>query len=137
MKYFFLLSKAPNPRKLNKTNKHKKPKKEQLISKIYFSRRNCSQTENKKFIKDIFLIKDRHIKDIVFLDYKAESLSFNLGNLVLIPFWSGEIHENVLENYVVYLENLAKSDDCRSEILKDMNYRTFMSLIEKCEYVVS
>lgn len=122
---------------ITQINNRASPEKKIIVSKKYFSRKNCSLTENKKLIKDLFLIKDRHIKDIIFLDYKAESLAFNLGNLVLIPFWSGEPVEKVLEGYLEYLKNLAKFDDCRKKILKDMDYGSFMSLLDRCEYAVA
>lgn len=111
-----------------------------LINKIspnFFSKRDCSVTSNKKSIKDLFLIKNRHVKDIVFLDYKPESLAFNLSNLVLIPFWSGDLDDRTLERYAAYLESLAKNDDCRPAILKDMDYRTINGMIEANEYTLA
>lgn len=111
--------------------------KEEIISHRYFSKEDCSLTENEKFIKDIYLVKDRHIKDIVFLDYKPESLAFNLSNLVLIPFWNGQKDGEILEFFTGYLINLAKVDDCRAKILKDFDYSGVTELIGMNEYVVN
>lgn len=115
---------------------NRSPHLKKKISSKFFSGKECSITKSKKSIKDLFLVKNRHVKDIIFLDYKPESLAFNLGNLVLIPFWSGELEDEALDFYAGYLENLAKNDDCRPAILKDMDYRGVNELIDANEYVL-
>lgn len=72
-------------------------------------RKSCYLTSQKKFFKDLNLIKNRNIKDMVILDYKPQSFFPTLDNGILIPHWNGdEFDDQLNEEKVNFLLMLAK-----------------------------
>ena len=123
--------KQENPNLENESKKEVSEEDECCIIKpTIFSRKHCAKASNGEYIKDLFLVKDRHLKDIVIVDYKPQSFAFNLCNGVLIPHWNGSKADRILDPYIDYLIDLSKHDDCRWVNLKRMKYKKVYEVID-------
>ena len=105
----------------------------EYIDQQVFSQEDCSLIKEQKYVKDLFLVKNRHLKDILMVDYKCQSFGFNLSNGVFLPHWNGSPEEDVLMGYAEYLTLLAKEDDCRPLNLKMMGYKQLYNEIDSTE----
>jgi CTD small phosphatase-like protein 2 len=78
----------------------------QYISGL-LSRSNCMQTKNGFFIKDLRIIRNRDLKDLIIVDNLAHSFGFQIENGVPILEWhSGEDSElYYLKNYLMEAAN--------------------------------
>ena len=83
----------------------------QFISGL-LSRSNCMQTKNGFFIKDLRIIKNRDLKDIIIVDNLAHSFGFQINNGVPILEWHSGADSELyfLKNYLVAAATL---DDVR------------------------
>lgn len=77
------------------------------------SRNHCLMTKNGFFIKDLRMIENRDIKDVVLLDNYVHSFAFNLDNGIPILEWRGESNDDELLHMMDYLREVAKESDVR------------------------
>ena len=70
-------------------------------------------TKNGFFIKDLRLIDNRKLKNIVLLDNYVHSFAFSLENGVPILEWRNDKDDDELLNMISYLEELYHADDVR------------------------
>lgn len=77
------------------------------------SRNHCMLTKNGFFIKDLRLIENRNIKDVVLLDNYVHSFAFNIDNGIPILEWKNEDKDDELLHMLGYLKEINKSEDTR------------------------
>ena len=85
--------------------------------KKYFSgilsRNHCMLTKNGFFIKDLRLIENRQIKNVVLLDNYVHSFAFNIENGIPILEWKNEQDDDELLHMLGYLKEVSACDDTR------------------------
>lgn len=79
----------------------------------FLSRNNCLQTKNGFFIKDLRIIKNRELKDILIVDNLAHSFGFQIENGVPILEWHNEETDKELYYLTNYLKEALEYDDVR------------------------
>ena len=79
----------------------------------FLSRNNCLQTKNGFFIKDLRIIKNRELKDILIVDNLAHSFGFQIENGVPILEWHNEETDKELYYLTNYLKQAFEYDDVR------------------------
>lgn len=83
-----------------------------LIDKRLY-RDSCVKTEEGVYIKDLRIIKNRKMKDIVIIDNAVYSFGFQLDNgIPILPFYEDKKDEEML-HLTTYLKTLAKMEDIR------------------------
>ncbi|CAD8067911.1 unnamed protein product [Paramecium sonneborni] len=90
---------------------HLDPKR-QYISDI-LGRKNCFETKNGFFIKDLRIITNRNLKDIVIIDNLAHSFGLQLENGIPILEWTQDPKDEELRFLQQYLIELSKEEDVR------------------------
>ena len=92
------------------------PKRELIHYRLY--RDSCFQTEDGVYIKDLRIIKNRSLKDMVIVDNAVYSFGFQLDNgIPIIPFYNNKQDEELL-HLMNYLNTLAFFDDLREQNAK-------------------
>jgi len=87
------------------------PKRELIHHRLY--RDHCYSTPDGVFIKDLRIIANRNIKDIVIVDNAVYSFGFQLENgIPIIPFYNNPDDEE-LKHLVNYIDCLAFFEDIR------------------------
>ena len=77
------------------------------------TRNHCMMTKNGFFIKDLRMIDNRNLKDVVLLDNYVHSFAFNLENGIPILEWRGEKDDDELMHMAKYLKEIVKEPDLR------------------------
>lgn len=85
----------------------------QYITQI-LSRGSCLMTKNGFFIKDLRLIENRKLKNVVLLDNYVHSFAFNLENGVPILEWRNDREDDELLFMLGYLQELSEAPDIRT-----------------------
>lgn len=93
------------------------PTRELIHHRLY--RDNCIVTEG-IFIKDLRVLNNRRIQDIIIIDNAAYSFGYQLDNGIPIISWHDDKYDKELYNLMDYLKALSKADDIR-----DINRQTF------------
>ena len=75
-------------------------------------RENCIITEG-IFIKDLRILGNRNLKDIVIVDNAAYSFGYQVDNGVPIISWHDDPYDRELFNLIDYLKALSKAEDIR------------------------
>ena len=87
-------------------------------------RNHCLRTKKGIIIKDLGIIKNREMKNMVIIDPKAHAFALQLDNGIPILEWKNNKNDMELEYILHYLMELATSNDVR-----DFN-RKFLKLKE-------
>jgi len=77
------------------------------------SREHCMETKNGFFIKDLRILKDRNLKDMIIVDNLAHSFGFQLENGVPILEFINDKKDEELKHLTEYLLEAYKYDDLR------------------------
>ena len=76
-------------------------------------RDSCIKTEEGVYIKDLRIIKNRKLKDLVIIDNAVYSFGFQLDNgIPILPFYEDKKDEEML-HLTHYLKCLAQYEDIR------------------------
>jgi len=70
-------------------------------------------TKNGFFIKDLRLIENRNIKNVVLLDNYVHSFAFNIENGIPILEWKNEQDDDELLHMVNFLKDVSTCEDTR------------------------
>lgn len=70
-------------------------------------------TKNGFFIKDLRLIENRPLKNVVLIDNYVHSFAFSIDNGIPILEWKNEQNDDELIHMLSYLSDISKCDDCR------------------------
>jgi len=73
----------------------------------------CLETKNGFFIKDLRIIKNRELKNMVLVDNLVHSFGFQIENGVPILEWTGNKNDQELKYLADYLIEAKKYDDIR------------------------
>jgi CTD small phosphatase-like protein 2 len=84
------------------------------------SRNHCLMTKNGFFIKDLRMVDNRDLKDVLLLDNYVHSFAFNLDNGIPILEWRGEMDDDELLHMIPYLKELAREVDVREANKKQL-----------------
>lgn len=96
-------------------------------------RDHCLQTKKGISIKDLGIIKNRELKNMVIIDNNAHSFALQLENGIPILEWKDDKNDRELKYILHYLMELSRSDDVRTfnkkflklEELSNLGYRDF------------
>lgn len=87
------------------------PTHELIHHRLY--RDSCFQTEDGVYIKDLRIIRNRSLKDMVIVDNAVYSFGFQLDNgIPIIPFYNNREDEELL-HLINYINTLAFFNDLR------------------------
>lgn len=96
------------------------------IIKYRLYRHHCVKTGEGMYVKDLRIIKDRDLKDIVLVDNSIVSFAFNLDNGVPISAFIRQTVDEELLYMVSYLEEIYSSHDLREHISSTFKLRENM-----------
>ena len=97
------------------------PKRELVHHRLY--RDSCFQTEDGVYIKDLRIITNRDLKDLVIVDNAVYSFGFQLDNgIPIIPFYNNREDEELL-HLINYINTLAFFNDLRDQNAKAFQLR--------------
>jgi len=77
------------------------------------TRENCMETKNGFFIKDLRIIKNRDLKDMIIVDNLVHSFGFQIDNGVPILEYFDDKHDCELKYLIDYLIAAYQYDDIR------------------------
>jgi CTD small phosphatase-like protein 2 len=77
------------------------------------SRENCMETKNGFFIKDLRIIQNRDLKDIIIVDNLVHSFGFQIENGIPILEFFDDKHDSELKYLIDYLIAAHQNDDLR------------------------
>ena len=86
---------------------------EKKIVSYILDRRFCLETKNGFFIKDLRLLKNRQLKNIIIVDNLVHSFGFQIENGVPILEWNGNKKDVELKYLIDYLLEAKNYDDVR------------------------
>ncbi|KAM3135224.1 hypothetical protein pb186bvf_012689 [Paramecium bursaria] len=87
------------------------PKKQWIMGIL--SRGNCMETKNGFFIKDLRIIANKQVKDMVIVDNLAHSFGFQVENGIPILEWHNDQNDQELKYLATYLMEAADAEDLR------------------------
>lgn len=97
---------------------------DRAIIKHRLYRQHCVKPEQGVYVKDLSIIADRNIKDIILVDNSIISFAFNLSNGIPIKAFLGEDNDEELLYMVTFLEEIFGKDDVRPHIDKTFQLKT-------------
>ncbi|CAD8118016.1 unnamed protein product [Paramecium sonneborni] len=100
--------------------------KKQYISGV-LSRNNCMETKNGFFIKDLRLIGNKQLKDMLIIDNLAHSFGFQIENGIPILEWHNDQNDQELKALIDYLKEALNYSDLREY---NSNYLKLDELME-------
>ena len=83
-----------------------------LINGI-LTRVNCMETKNGFFIKDLRIIKNRDLKNLIIVDNLSHSFGFQIENGVPILEWHNDVKDTELKYLTDYLIEAVDCEDVR------------------------
>lgn len=92
-----------------------------------FDRSFCLETKNGFFIKDLRIIKNRDLKNMIIVDNLVHSFGFQIENGVPILEWTGDKNDKELKHLADYLIEAKNCDDVR------VYNREKLKLLEFCQ----
>ena len=101
---------------------HLDPTGELIHHRLY--RESCVVTEG-IYIKDLRILQDRRLADIVIVDNAAYSFGYQVDNGIPIISWHNDKNDKELFNLIDYLKVLSKVDDIREVNRKTFRLRSF------------
>ena len=103
--------------------------------KKYFSRRlyrnNCIYLHPCLYIKDLSLVSNRNVKDIVIVDNSIFSFANNLSNGILISSFFNDKNDSMLLNLSSYLTYLINAEDVRTVNKENFQFEFYLNEIAK------
>lgn len=92
------------------------------------SRENCIVTKEGLYIKDLRILKNRELRDLVIIDNAAYSFGFQLENgIPILPFYKDKNDSELksLTNYLLILKDVQDLREMNNEIFKMSRYCEF------------
>lgn len=91
-------------------------------------RDHCFETRRGKIIKDLRIIENRSLKDIILLDNKPWSFGLQIDNGIPILDFYGSQHDKELQNLELILIALSMMDDVREGINAHFKLRSILEI---------
>lgn len=101
-----------------------------LIADI-LARSNCMETKNGFVIKDLRIIKNRNMKDIILVDNLSHSFGLQIENGIPILEFIDNPHDQELKHLAEYLTEIAKVDDVREYNKEKLRLRELAAVPEQ------
>ena len=79
-------------------------------------RQHCIKAAPRVYVKDLRIIGDRDLKDIIIVDNSIISFLFQMSNGVPIHSFTGQKNDEELMYMVSYLEEIYEAEDVRDHI---------------------
>jgi len=95
------------------------------IIKHRLYRQHCVRPETGVYVKELSIIKDRNIKNIMLVDNSIISFAFNISNGIPIKAFVGGKNDEELLFMVTYLEDLFSKQDVRPHIKSTFRLQEF------------
>lgn len=89
-------------------------------------RQHCVNPEAGIYVKDLRIIRDRDLKDIIIVDNSIVSFAFNLQNGIPIAAFTGQPKDEELLYMVTFLEELYSEPDVRTKIMSTFKLHDLM-----------
>lgn len=83
------------------------------LIKFILDKAHCMETKNGYLIKDLRIIKNRKLKNMVIVDSLVHSFGFQLDNGIPILEWTGDQKDEELQHLIDYLVEAQTYDDVR------------------------
>ena len=99
---------------------------ERQIIKHRLYRQHCVKVGDGIYVKDLRIISDRNIQDIILVDNSIVSFAFNIDNGVPISAFTRQENDEELLYMVSYLEEIYSFPDVREQISKTFKLREQM-----------
>lgn len=99
-------------------------------------RNHCLQTKKGIFIKDLRIVKNRNLKNMVIVDNHAHAFALQLENGIPIIEWKGDRSDQELKYLLHYLIELSTVDDVRTSNKKNLKLEDFSKVNIK-EYLTN
>ena len=99
---------------------------ERELIKYRLYRHHCVNTAEGMYVKDLRIIKDRDLKDIVLVDNSIVSFAFNVDNGVPISAFIRQQNDEELLYMVSYLEEIYSLTDLRDHISRTFKLKENM-----------
>ena len=109
------------------------PKKEYFQHRLY--RNNCSLSEQGFFVKDLRIISNRSLQDMVLVDNSAASFAFQMENgIPMLPFYDNK-NDNELKGLTQFLLSLEFISDVRTVLKEKFKLSELTTLVEPSNLV--
>jgi CTD small phosphatase-like protein 2 len=82
--------------------------------KTILSRENCLESKNGFIVKDLRVIGNRDLHEVIVLDNIAYSFGFQIANGIPILSWTGNEDDEELLHWSEYLKVAAQTEDVRT-----------------------
>ncbi|EGR28100.1 NLI interacting factor-like phosphatase family protein, putative, partial [Ichthyophthirius multifiliis] len=92
----------------------------QYINQV-LTRKNCMETKNGFFVKDLRIVKGINIKKAIIVDNLAHSFGLQIDNGIPILEWHSDKNDVELKHLIGYLIEASKVDDVR--VFNQQNYK--------------
>ena len=94
-------------------------------------KKNCYRDTKNRLIKDLKILKNRDLKDIILVDNSINAAIYNLNNCVpIIPYY-GDKNDHHLISLANYLDKIYQHDDLRyvnKKYFKFLQFKSFQSV---------
>lgn len=101
---------------------------EKKIFKGIIRREYCYKTQDNILIKDLRIIKNKNLKDLVIINSNCNSFVSQIDNAIPLLPWYGDLEDSELIYLTKYLFYLSKCDDVRD---KNKEYFKLLQLSSK------
>jgi CTD small phosphatase-like protein 2 len=91
----------------------KKLNRSKVLIKDLLHREHCFETKKGRFLKDLRIIGNRSLQDVVIIDNLVESFGLQLSNGVPILDFKGATDDEELLRLIPFMEKLSQSEDVR------------------------
>lgn len=88
----------------------------------------CLETKNGYAIKDLRIIKNRELKNMIIVDNLVHSFGLQIENGIPILEWNGEKEDTELKHLIDYLVEASYADDVREFNKENLKLREFASI---------
>ena len=78
-------------------------------------RQHCVLTPEGLYVKDLRVIRNRHLKDMVLVDNSVYSFSYQIDNGIPIISFYDDPRDEELVHLMFYMKSLTESDDVREQ----------------------
>ena len=88
----------------------------------------------KHFIKDLRILTNRNLQNIIMVDNSIISFYPCLNNGIYVPSYRGDINDNVLEDLIPILKSIKDVHDVRQELINRFNLKKLIMFYKKFKY---
>ena len=102
--------------------------KKYFIKRLY--RDSCLYLNPGLYIKDLTILRNRSLKDIIIVDNSVYCFANQLSNGILISSFFNDQEDSMLLNLINYLNSLSESNDVREENKQYFQFENYLSQIK-------